>query len=52
MRARWAQIGVLVIAVAGLAWAAFVVMGRDSNVSPSALIGRPAPQVTLDRFDG
>jgi cytochrome c biogenesis protein CcmG/thiol:disulfide interchange protein DsbE len=52
MRARWVQIGVLAVVVAGVAWAAFVVMGRDGNVSPSALIGRPAPQVTLDRFDG
>lgn len=52
MNRRRIQIVLLAIVVAGVAWAAFVVMGRDSDVSPSALIGRPAPQVTLDRFDG
>jgi cytochrome c biogenesis protein CcmG/thiol:disulfide interchange protein DsbE len=52
MSGRRVQIGLLAIVVAGVAWAAFVVMGRGSDVSPSALIGRPAPDMTLDRFDG
>jgi cytochrome c biogenesis protein CcmG, thiol:disulfide interchange protein DsbE len=49
---RRVQIGLFAAAVACLAWAAFVVMGRDGEVSPSRLIDRPVPQVSLDRFDG
>jgi cytochrome c biogenesis protein CcmG/thiol:disulfide interchange protein DsbE len=52
MSRRTIQIGLLAIVVAGVAWAAFVVMARDGEVSSSALIGRPAPHMTLDRFDG
>jgi cytochrome c biogenesis protein CcmG, thiol:disulfide interchange protein DsbE len=52
MSRRHVQIGLFVVALVGLAWAAFVVMGRDGEVSPSRLIGRPVPQVSLDRFDG
>ena len=51
MRRRW-LIGVGVAsAVAVLAWAAVVVLGRDASTTDSALIGRPVPDVVLDQVE-
>ena len=53
MTARRALVvGLLVVAVAGLAWAAFAVLGRDSSVAESKLIGKPVPALTLPRVEG
>jgi cytochrome c biogenesis protein CcmG/thiol:disulfide interchange protein DsbE len=41
-----------VVVVAGLAWAAFAVLGRDSSVADSKLVGRPVPALTLPRVEG
>ena len=45
-------VGLIVVAVAGLAWAAFAVLGRDDSVADSKLIGKPVPALTLPRVEG
>ncbi|MFT3853670.1 MAG: redoxin family protein [Ilumatobacteraceae bacterium] len=49
---RTLLVGLLVLVVAGLAWAAFAVLGRDSTVADSKLIGKPVPALTLPRVEG
>ena len=49
---RIALVAVATLAVGGLAWAAFAVLGRDASVADSKLIGRPVPALTLPRVEG
>jgi cytochrome c biogenesis protein CcmG/thiol:disulfide interchange protein DsbE len=50
-RARWLVV-LPVIAFAGLVLLFWKGLGGDPNLVPSALIGRPAPDVTLPAIDG
>jgi cytochrome c biogenesis protein CcmG, thiol:disulfide interchange protein DsbE len=52
MTARRIRIALGALLVAVVAVAAFVVMARDSDLPRSPLIGRAAPAVILNRFDG
>lgn len=52
MTRRIVLVVVLVAVVAGLAWAAFAVLGRDTSVADSKLIGKPVPALALGRVEG
>ncbi len=51
-RRRWVVGAALTGAIAVLAWAAVVVLGRDPSATDSALIGKPVPNVVLDQVEG
>jgi hypothetical protein len=44
-------IAAVMVAIAALSSAALVTLGRGGQQRTSALIGKPAPIVSLDRFD-